>query len=76
MADFTISVDEEVLEVLMTVAKYRKVKVEDLLREIVLEDIEGIKRRMNDPIIGIIDSGQTDISERDEEILRSEWRPD
>jgi len=41
-----------------------------------LKDIDGIKRRKNDPIIGIIDSGQTDISERDEEILRAEWRPD
>jgi hypothetical protein len=41
MADFTISVDDDALEVLKTIAIYRKITVEEVLRGMVLDDIEA-----------------------------------
>ena len=76
MVDVTVSIDEDVLEVLKELADYRKQTLEEYLRGMLLEDIERIKKRMNDPIIGAFSSREGDISERDEEILREEWNPD
>jgi len=79
MADFTISVDEDVLETLKIIADYRKVSVEDVLREMVLDDIEGIKRRQHSPLIGILDKYgdvEDDVASRADDILQKEWQPD
>jgi hypothetical protein len=76
MADVTVSIDEDVLEVLKELAAHRGQTLEDYLRGMLLEDIARIKQRMNDPIIGSFRSGAGDISERDEEIIYQEWEPD
>jgi len=79
MVDFTISVDEDVLETLRTIAEYRNVRIEDILCEMVLADIEGIKRRQHSPLVGLLDKYgdvEDDVASRADDILRSEWQPD
>lgn len=76
MADVTVTIDDDVLEVLKELAEYRNQTLEEYLRGMLLDDIERIKERMNDPIVGAFSSKTGDISERAEEILREEWNPD
>ena len=76
MADFTVTIDEDIIDVLEAMAKLRGVTVEKVLSDMLVENLERIKARMNDPIIGMFESGEGDISERVEDILRDEWHPD
>jgi hypothetical protein len=76
MADFTLSIDEDILDVLEAMAKLRNITVAEVLRDMLAQTLDQVKMRMNDPIIGMFDSGQSDISERAEDILRDEWQPD
>jgi hypothetical protein len=76
MIEVTVAVDEAVMEVLQTLADIKGISVADVLSGMVLEDIERIKNRLNDPMIGLFHSGRGDLSERDEEILRENWHPD
>jgi hypothetical protein len=76
MVEFTVSIDDNVLEVLEILAHLKGVTVEEYLRGMLLEDIARIQRRLNDPMVGAISSGRSDVSERDEEILYNEWEPD
>lgn len=49
------------------------------MREIVLDDIEGIRRRRRSALIGALDKYgvvEEDVASRADDILRSEWRPD
>lgn len=78
MADFMISVDEDVAEILKIIAEHQKVAIEDFLREMLLEDIERIKQRMHDPIIGALGgfgTAEDDVAERADDILHEEWQP-
>jgi len=72
----TLTIDGEALEVLQTLAEMNNTTVEEVLRSMVIEDVQRIKERMDDPIIGFLDSGTGDIARRDEDILRDEWQPD
>lgn len=79
MADFTVAIDDEVLEVLKTIAEHRNLKVEDILREMVMEDIEGIKRRRRSPITGMLSKYgdvEEDVASRADDIIHNEWQPD
>lgn len=76
MADFTISIDDEVLDALRSIADYKHISLDEYLKSLLLDDIELIRKRMNDPIIGSFESGERDISERVEDILYNEWEPD
>jgi hypothetical protein len=76
MADFTVTVDEDIIDVLKAMAKLKGITVEQVLSDMLTQTLEQIKARMNDPIIGMFESGEGDISERVEDILRNEWRPD
>lgn len=71
-----VEIEEEVMEVLQAMAVMQKITVEEVLRGMVAENLQRIKERMNDPIIGMINSGRSDISEHDEDILQAGWRPD
>jgi hypothetical protein len=82
MLDVTVSVDEEVYEVLKVLAELEKRTVEEVLRGMLLETLDEIKARMNDPLIGALDpylpddGSQTDIASRADDIIRDEWEPD
>ncbi len=76
MVSVTLTIEDEVLEVLQTLAEMKNTTVEEVLRDMVIEDLQRIKERMKDPIIGCLDSGTGDIARRDEDILRDEWQPD
>lgn len=69
MVRVTVEVDEEVYEVLETLAEMQGGTVSDVLHNMVVEDLDRIKARLNDPIIGMFDSGRTDVSERDADIM-------
>jgi hypothetical protein len=71
-----LNVEDEMAEVLRMRAETQNTIIEDVLRSMVVEDLQRIKERMNDPIIGFLDSGTGDIAQRDEDILRDEWHPD
>jgi hypothetical protein len=76
VVELSISIDDEVLEVLETLARLKGVTIEEYLCGRLLDDIARIRRRLHDPIIGAISSGRSDVSEHDEDILFSEWEPD
>jgi hypothetical protein len=76
MFSVTVEVDKDVYDVLKTIAEIKGVSVGDVLRDMVTEDLERIKRRMNDPIIGMFSSGRSDVSENDEDIMYGNWKPD
>lgn len=76
MVDFKVSVDEDMLDVLKAMAKIQGTTVEEVLHNMLAQSIDELKERMNDPMIGLLSSGEGDISERDEEILYSGWQPD
>jgi len=76
MANMTITIDDETLDALKKLAEMRGISVEALLEERIAEDLARIKLRLKDPIVGLFDSGESDLSERGEEILRTEWHPD
>jgi len=76
MVTVTVTVESDVMEVLQTLAEMKHTTVEEILRGMVIEDLQRIQERMKDPIIGFLDSGTGDIARRDEDILRDEWQPD
>ena len=76
MVNLTISVDEDLHGVLKAMAKLRDITVEEVLRDMLVQTIDELRARMDDPLIGLVSSGEGNISERDENILRSGWRPD
>ncbi len=79
MADFVISIDDKMLPVLKQIADSKGLTLEDYLRGMLLEDIERIRERMNDPIIGLLadyNTGEDNVSERADDILHEEWQPD
>jgi hypothetical protein len=76
MAEYTITIEDEILEVLKIRAKLEGVTIPDLLQEILADSLEEIRQKMTDPLIGIVDSGKGDLSERDEEIMYGNRRQD
>jgi len=76
MVNVTVAIDEELHEVIKIAARLKGVSVEAYLRGLVEDSIGDIKTRMNDPIIGMVKGARSDLSERDEELLQSGWRPD
>jgi hypothetical protein len=74
MVSITVSIEEEVLEVLRTLADHRGVPPEDILREMLVGQLSDLKARMADPVIGVLHSGRSDLSERYEEFLLEEWK--
>jgi hypothetical protein len=76
MVTLTVTIDEELHEVIRIAAKLADVSVEDYLRVLMEHSIDDIKARMDDPVIGMIEGGRSDLSERDEELLQRGWQPD
>lgn len=76
MLSVTVTVDEDMGEVLRAMAKIKGISVDEALSQLVMEKIKNIKSRMSDPVIGLFDNGETDISERIEDLLHEEGYPD
>jgi hypothetical protein len=76
MVSVTVQIDEDVHEVLQEIADMKEISIEEVLRTMLVEDLARIKRRMNDPIIGMFSSGRSDVSEHDEDIMYENWKPD
>jgi hypothetical protein len=81
MVQVTVEVDQDVYEVLETLAEMQGGTVSDVLRNMVVDDLERIKRRLKDPIVGglgpfLKDNVEQDIASRADDIIASEWEPD
>jgi hypothetical protein len=76
MVTISLSINEELHEVIKIAAMLAGVSVEDYLSGLMEHSIEEIRARMNDPVVGMIEGGPSDLSERDEELLQSGWQPD
>jgi hypothetical protein len=64
----------EVYGALQRLAALKGITVGEFLSSMVLDDVERITSRINDPM-GIFDAGEPDVSERDEDYLQG-WEPD
>lgn len=64
-----IEIEKEIFEAIEFIAQRRGISITDMLKELTVEDLARMKTRLQDPMIGSIDSGRTDVSERDEELL-------
>jgi hypothetical protein len=76
MAEFVVSLDEDMQGVVEAIARLKGVTVQEVLRDLLSESLETLRTRLNDPMIGAFASGRSDISERDEELLYGGWQPD
>jgi hypothetical protein len=76
MATINVTIDDDLLEVIEDLAKAREITVEEVLKDVIAGQLGRMRARMKDPMIGLFDSAEPDLSERDEEILRAEWKPD
>jgi hypothetical protein len=79
MVTVSVSIDEDVLEVLKTLAEMQGISVEEVLQERVMADISRIKARMNDPLIGALSDfsqGDNDVASIADDIIRDERKPD
>jgi hypothetical protein len=77
MVEFKIAIDEKWIPVLEALAKYEGLgSIEDALGLLLTERIEDLEHRFDDPLIGMLNSGREDVSERDEDLLYGNWKPD
>jgi hypothetical protein len=81
MVSVTVQIDEDFHAVLQEIANMKGISIEEALQTMLVEDLQRIKRRMNDPIIGALDpfvkgKGVTDVSSHADDIIASEWEPD
>lgn len=76
MADYTISIDQDMQDVIEAIARLKGISFQDALRDIVARSLDEIRADMKDPMIGLFHSGRDDVSEHDEDILYGGWKPD
>jgi hypothetical protein len=81
MVSVTVQIEEDVHDVLQEIAEMKGISIEDVLRTMLIEDLDRIKRRMHDPIIGALGAfvqgkGITDVASHADDIIASEWGPD
>jgi len=77
MAEVKITISDELMNVMQTLAEIHGVSVEQaLLDALKHSSIEEMEERLRSPMIGILEGGEPDISQRDEEILNAGWEPD
>jgi hypothetical protein len=75
----TLTIEDEVLEVLQTLAEMGNTTIEEVLRDMVIEDLQRIKERINDPLVGALGEfggAESDVASRVDDIIRDEWQPD
>lgn len=79
MVDIVVSVDDKLHAVLRAMAELKGVPVDEVLSRLVADQLDEIRARMSDPLIGALDEFETDEDDtaaRAEDILRSDWKPD
>jgi hypothetical protein len=79
MVNVMVSIDEGVLDVLKVVAGHKGVTVEDLLHDMLMETVEQMKARMDDPLVGALrefGDAESDAASRADDIIQNEWQPD
>lgn len=79
MAEYTVNIDDDVREVLEILARLKGMPMKQYLKTRTTDDIERIKQRLKDPLIGALSGfshGENDVSSRTDDIIYEEWRPD
>ena len=79
MVSVTLTIEGEVLEVLQTLAEMSNTTIEEVLRDMVIEDLQRIRERINDPLVGALGEfgdAEGDAASRADDIIRDEWQPD
>lgn len=76
MSTLKLSTDDELITRLEEIARRDGISVETLVEQLLKDFVTHQTSRINDPIVGIFDSGEADLVTRHEDILRDEWQHD